>query len=96
MKGRERNTALAGTAFPNLNFQDAVGGWTVFTSADPLTFWPELIIGTKQREDKDALRKAASERWPELAMAHSDCYACHHDLQSPSWRQARGYEPGST
>lgn len=26
-----------------------------------------------------------------LDLAHFDCYACHHDLQSPSWRQARGY-----
>jgi hypothetical protein len=23
--------------------------------------------------------------------AQFDCYACHHELQSPSWRQARGY-----
>lgn len=27
--------------------------------------------------------------WPELT--HFDCYACHHDLKVPSWRQARGY-----
>jgi hypothetical protein len=27
--------------------------------------------------------------WPELATF--DCYACHHSLQLPSWRQARGY-----
>jgi hypothetical protein len=26
-----------------------------------------------------------------LDLAHFDCYACHHDLQSPSWRQERGY-----
>ena len=32
--------------------------------------------------------------WPELA--HFDCYACHHDLKSKSWRQQRGYagKPG--
>jgi hypothetical protein len=30
--------------------------------------------------------------WPEVAMAHSDCYACHHELQSRSWRQQRGYD----
>src|SRR5206468_8678012 len=32
--------------------------------------------------------------WPELAQF--DCYACHHDLQTPSWRQERGYtgKPG--
>ncbi|GIW92764.1 MAG: hypothetical protein KatS3mg110_0805 [Pirellulaceae bacterium] len=27
--------------------------------------------------------------WPELA--EWDCYACHHDLSWPSWRQERGY-----
>jgi hypothetical protein len=26
-----------------------------------------------------------------LDFAHFDCYACHHDLKIPSWRQARGY-----
>jgi hypothetical protein len=32
--------------------------------------------------------------WPELAQF--DCYACHHDLKTPSWRQRRGYvgKPG--
>ncbi len=31
-----------------------------------------------------------------LDLAHFDCYACHHDLKSPSWRQQRGYvgKPG--
>jgi len=29
--------------------------------------------------------------WPEFA--ETGCFACHHDLQSPSWRQARSY-PG--
>ncbi|MFO0965933.1 MAG: multiheme c-type cytochrome [Gemmataceae bacterium] len=28
--------------------------------------------------------------WPELAVF--DCFACHHDLQNPSWRQERGYK----
>lgn len=27
--------------------------------------------------------------WPELAQF--DCYACHHELKSKSWRQKRGY-----
>jgi hypothetical protein len=26
-----------------------------------------------------------------LDFAHFDCYACHHDLKVPSWRQQRGY-----
>jgi hypothetical protein len=34
--------------------------------------------------------RARDERrpWPEFA--EQDCFACHHDLQSPSWRQAQG------
>lgn len=33
--------------------------------------------------------------WPEFT--EYDCFACHHDLQKTSWRQARGYSgrPGS-
>lgn len=31
-----------------------------------------------------------------LDWANFDCYACHHELKTPSWRQARGYlgKPG--
>ncbi len=31
-----------------------------------------------------------------LDLAQYDCYACHHDLKTPSWRQQRGYrgKPG--
>ena len=47
--------------------------------------WPELPAGTKfKAEELPSL-------WPEIAMAQSDCIACHHDLKSPSWRQLRGY-----
>jgi hypothetical protein len=36
-----------------------------------------------------ALRARDERRpWPEFA--EQDCFACHHDLESPSWRQARG------
>jgi hypothetical protein len=37
----------------------------------------------------DAAKKDRAEHWPELA--NYDCYACHHELKSPSWRQKRGY-----
>lgn len=49
--------------------------------------WPELTEPTTT---------SIEENWPELALAHSDCYACHHELQRPSWRQRRGYfgKPG--
>ena len=40
--------------------------------------------------------KEKAQPWPEFA--EYDCYACHHGLQGPSWRQKRGYAgrvPGS-
>jgi hypothetical protein len=47
--------------------------------------WPELV-------GQDWLGgKAVAQNWPELAMTHFDCAACHHELERPSWRQARGY-----
>ena len=53
--------------------------------------WPELLLGIGP-DDKAALTSAAArERWPELAMSHSDCYACHHELRYPAWRQVRGF-----
>jgi hypothetical protein len=48
--------------------------------------WPELATGAKFD-----LPTELRQRWPEVAMALSDCYACHHDLKSDSWRQQRGY-----
>jgi hypothetical protein len=35
------------------------------------------------------LANAAGSRWPEFA--ELECYQCHHDLRSDSWRIARGY-----
>jgi hypothetical protein len=48
--------------------------------------WPELPKGVKE-----PLQRDLESLWPEIAMAQSDCYACHHDLKSKSWRQLRGY-----
>jgi hypothetical protein len=48
--------------------------------------WPEL-----RGAGGGDLRALAARRWPELAMATADCYACHHDLQYPGYRQKRGY-----
>jgi hypothetical protein len=51
--------------------------------------WPELGLTAF------GLSKNPASRWPELAMAQADCFACHHDLQAPGWqrwRQARGFE----
>ena len=45
-----------------------------------------LVAGQSDSAKKNA--------WPELAQF--DCFACHHDLKTPSWRQQRGYvgKPG--
>jgi len=50
----------------------------------PKSFWTEI-------EGNPSLGDKATDRWPELAMAHSDCYACHHDLRYPGYRQLRGF-----
>jgi len=59
----------------------------------PAMFWPELLTGLAEVDTKDAdkLRTLASRRWPEVALAHTDCYACHHELDYPGYRQARGF-----
>jgi hypothetical protein len=36
-----------------------------------------------------AAKEDRADQWPELA--NYDCYACHHELKTPSWRQKRGY-----
>jgi Cytochrome c554 and c-prime len=52
--------------------------------------WPELVKTSK--DWKTTAAQQIEENWPELAMTHMDCAACHHDLQVPSWRQERGYQ----
>jgi hypothetical protein len=49
-----------------------------------LALQAEQCVNSKDGEDKG------------LDLANFDCYACHHDLKSPSWRQERGYfgKPG--
>ena len=51
---------------------------------DAWKHWPELALNF----DPPPRR---AQRWPELAIAHSDCFSCHHELVIPSWRQQRGY-----
>ena len=45
----------------------------------------------KLAHDQAEHNKNDAAKWPEIAMAHSDCYACHHELRSPSYRQVRGF-----
>src|SRR5262249_47538743 len=58
---------------------------------DAAAVWPELLMSADGDAAGAASAEAARQRWPEVAMAHSDCYACHHDLANPSPRQRRGY-----
>jgi hypothetical protein len=62
-------------------------------TAGAATAWPELLSGLSKDDAKDEakVRSLVANRWPEIAMAHSDCYACHHDLAVPGFRQERGF-----
>jgi hypothetical protein len=48
----------------------------------------DLVAGETAASSESSVVQA---HWPELASF--ECYACHHDLRSPSWRQRRGF-PG--
>jgi hypothetical protein len=41
--------------------------------------------------EKDELGDIPGSRWPDFA--RFDCYACHHEVNRPNWRQTRGF-PG--
>jgi hypothetical protein len=61
----------------------------------------ELVVASGIVALREAMRLHAAEAegrtllkdldnpWPDFA--RFDCYACHHDLKVPSWRQTRGY-----
>jgi hypothetical protein len=55
--------------------------------------WPELLgrAGGEAVPPEKVKAEQATKVWPEIAMSHSDCYACHHELVVPAWRQERGY-----
>jgi hypothetical protein len=59
---------------------------------DGFQIWPDLR--PKKGDGEIAVEKlpeVVNERWADLALAHSDCYSCHHDLAYPGYRQERGY-----
>ncbi len=65
-------------------------------SKENLHKWPELALNRQVRDDDrfndpNQFPQLAKTRWPEMALTHTDCSACHHDLQEPGWRQLRGY-----
>jgi len=70
------------TAWPPLWFLSHVEA----TRDNPRARWPELAVGAPAATDLPA------DHWPEIVMAQADCYACHHELKSASWRQVRGYK----
>jgi hypothetical protein len=49
------------------------------------------FLERRARDDSAARDAAKAQRSPWPDYAQFDCYACHHDLKVPSWRQARGY-----
>jgi hypothetical protein len=54
------------------------------------------LLADRAGADADrAPEKGPGRPWPELS--EYDCYACHHTLDRPAWRQRRGYpaKPGS-
>jgi hypothetical protein len=59
---------------------------------DPGRLWPELLLpGEGGKAPPPPTPDRVRELWPDLALAHTDCYACHHDLRVPGYRQERGY-----
>lgn len=73
--------------------------WTVgqLTTADAALHLLTIRAQAAQpQENQPAGETAAPQAWPEFA--EYGCFACHHDLQAPSWRQQRpagGRKPGS-
>jgi hypothetical protein len=54
--------------------------------------WPELLLHFPDEPDLEPpTARLAAARWAEVALAHTDCYACHHDLATPGFRQQRGF-----
>jgi hypothetical protein len=54
-----------------------------------LTSLQEAMNLLASSADAGGRTKNGPTTWPELAAF--DCFACHHDLKSKSWRQQRGY-----
>jgi hypothetical protein len=104
---RDVNHDLIAAGHPRLNFEPSA-----FLANLPPHWNPEARKHKDEAQDWAVGQVACAEAavkllgyrargggnpWPELA--EYDCYACHHDLQSPSWRQSaahyRGRQPGA-
>ncbi len=109
-RGMEVNHDLIAAGHPRLNFEFSAflanypKHWDERAEKEKV---PDLeakswalgqVISAQAAVELTAFRAAEKNQrpWPEFA--EYDCFACHHDLVDPSWRQARGYlnrKPGS-
>jgi hypothetical protein len=103
---QEVNHDLIAAGHPRMNFEmyaihsEMPRHWAAENDAGlPAHLWAVGQLATAQAALEVLASRASpanKKPWPEFA--EYDCYACHHDLREPSWRQQRGYEgrrPGS-
>src|SRR5262249_35939758 len=58
----------------------------------PTLLWPELVLSQPDLAGApERFRQLVPKHWTEIALAHLDCYACHHELRDPSFRRDRGF-----
>ena len=53
----------------------------------------EYLRVTAELTDESVSSPVAKSEWPELSQF--DCFACHHDLKDPAWRQVRPPQVGT-
>jgi hypothetical protein len=73
----------------NLGFNPAKHEQAELVAASGIVALRESMNLHATQARQGGLVKQPETHWPDFA--RFDCYACHHDLQVPSWRQARGY-----
>ena len=74
----------------NFHLEDLAYNRTKFALVGAVVSMRETLR-LAQQQASTSLREHTQTRWPEIALAHSDCYACHHDLKFPGYRQTRGF-----
>jgi hypothetical protein len=82
---REKKTA----AKKDLGFNPGKREQTELVAVSGIVALRETMRLFAAQARQDGLVTQPETHWPDFA--RFDCYACHHDLQVPSWRQARGY-----
>jgi Cytochrome c554 and c-prime len=107
LPARDVNHDLIAAGHPRLTFElsaflaDMPRHWVdsdaghILTAVEQSALEARLWASGQVASAQAALRLLASraqtamDPWPEFA--EYDCFACHHDLHEPSWRQSRGY-----